>query len=454
MGAGVRAPAARAGLRTIFRAAVAVGVATTLVRLLGLVKNQAIAAAFGVGLDVECFLFASILPTFAFGVLANFLPSALLPTLAALRAEEGEGAGRRLIAELVGWSLLVWVGVGLLGLALWPGFLALAGADFAPEKARLCTRLFHVMLPALVLHGVASLYGAILNADKRFLGPVLALGAIPLGVSVAALGFADRGAGALAVGYVAGVAVELALVLALGAHAGIPLAPRAPTLGPAIRRVLAQYLPVLGGGLLMRSTTLVDQAMAAALPAGNLAALGYADAAVSAILAIGASALGTAILPYLSDMAAARDVAGIRRSLRAYGGLVLAVSVPVAVLTCALARPAVALLFERGAFRPEDTRSVGWILALYALQIPFFTVGILCARVLSALAMNRRLFWIAGLNLVLDVGLNLAFIPWLGAGGIALSTALVYLVSMGVLWRAAQGALRDLGSGTPAPSAG
>jgi putative peptidoglycan lipid II flippase len=423
--------------RRVLGATVAVGVATALVRLFGLVKNQAIAASFGVGLDVECFLLASILPTFAYGVLANSLPSALLPALAGVRLRSGPEAARRLGAELLGWSLLVWLAAGLVVGLAWPAYLALVGGGFAPQKAALCTRLFYLLLPSLVLHGTSALWSALLNAEKRFLGPVLVLGVIPLSVAASALWLGpELGAYALAGGYLAGVVVELLLVALCAARAGVALVPLRPARSPEAALVLGQYLPVLGGGLLMRSTTLVDQSMAAALPAGNLAALSYADVVVSAVLAVGASALGTAILPYLSDMAAAREFGAMRRSLRTWTALVLAVSIPATAAAVLLARPLIGVLFERGQFRAEHTAEVGWIFALYVLQVPCYAVGILCARVLSALARNQLLLAIASVNLVADVLLNLAFIPWLGAAGIALSTALVYLLSMLLLWLA------------------
>lgn len=185
----------------------------------------------------------------------------------------------------------------------------------------------------------------------------------------------------------------------------------------------------------MSSTTVVDQAMAAALlPAGSLATLTYADVIVGALLSVAAMALGTAILPYLADMAQAGDHLGIRSCLVSNTRLILWVGVPVSAALYFGPRPLVSLFFERGEFVAANTDAVGAVLAMYALQMPFYAIGILCARIVSSLHANAVLFRVSVLGLAANVGLNLAFMPSLGTAGIALSTTLVYLLSTSVMW--------------------
>ncbi len=429
----------RGPLALVARAALGIGLVTGLVRLLGLLKNQVIAAEFGVGRELECFLFAEILLTFSVGVLSNALPAAFVPAYRSALEREGREAARRLFSAVSGWALLVLLATAALLVAAWPFFLHVAGGNLEADERLLATRLFWLLVPGLVLHGLAALSGAGLNAEKRFLAPVVALGLIPLSISVAAVGFAeDAGAHALASGYLIGVLLELLFVAWSARRAGLPIALGLPRRDARLGALLGQYLPVFGGTLLMRSTIVVDQSMASNLPAGSLAALNYANVIVAALLGVGAAALSTAVLPHLSDLAAQRHFVRMRGDLVHMSKLVFAATLPMTGLVIFFARPLVALLFERGAFRPEDTDGVRWIFAFYALQIPFYTVGVLCAQVVSSLRANHVLFWIAGLNLVLNVGLNLALIPVMGVAGIALSTAIVYLVGMVALWLGAQ----------------
>jgi len=89
----------------------------------------------------------------------------------------------------------------------------------------------------------------------------------------------------------------------------------------------------------------------------------------------------------------------------------------------------VRLLYQRGAFGAADTAVVARVQAMYALQVPFFAIGLLHVRLLTALKRNDLVMASAGLNLVLDIILNLVCMRFLGVAGIALSTSLFYVGS-------------------------
>ncbi len=61
--------------------------------------------------------------------------------------------------------------------------------------------------------------------------------------------------------------------------------------------------------------------------------------------------------------------------------------------------------------------------------MPFYMVGIIVVRLLSSLRANRFLFFISGINLVLNVIFNVIFMKWWGVTGLALSTSAVYVIS-------------------------
>jgi putative peptidoglycan lipid II flippase len=93
-------------------------------------------------------------------------------------------------------------------------------------------------------------------------------------------------------------------------------------------------------------------------------------------------------------------------------------------------------MFERGAFGAEATLVVGGARALYLIQMPFYLMGIVLVRLVSALKANHLVMWGSALSVVVNIALNYAFMQWLGVSGIALSTTVVYVVSFCFLWSA------------------
>jgi putative peptidoglycan lipid II flippase len=316
----------------------------------------------------------------------------------------------------------------ILGIAA-PWFLPYLGSAFSPAKLHFTEHLLYVMLPFVLFNGISLFAGTTLNAGEKFAAPAL----VPVITPVVTVGLIfmvkSWGVYALAIGTVGGSLLEAALVFGLLRSHGMSMTLKAPRLDPAVRRVLGQFFPVLGGTFLMGGTAIVDQSMAAMLPSGSVAALSFGSKVVGLILAIAATALSTAALPYFSQMTAARDWNGCRHTLKKYSLLVGVMTVPLTAGLVLFSRPVIALLFQRGAFTSADTDLVSRVQSFYALQIPFYICGMLFVRFLSAMRRNELLMYGSTLNLVLDIVLNLIFIKFLGIAGIALSTAAVMFSS-------------------------
>jgi putative peptidoglycan lipid II flippase len=169
------------------------------------------------------------------------------------------------------------------------------------------------------------------------------------------------------------------------------------------------------------------------LPSGSVAALSYANKIVSLIVAIGATALTTAALPYFSHMVADADWAGCRHTLKRYTALVLATTVPLTLLLMALSHPLIRLVFQRGAFTAVDTDLVSHVQQCYFIQLPFYMCGMLFVRFLSSIRRNDVLMYGSAISLALDISLNLVLMRTMGIAGIALSTSLVYVVAFVIL---------------------
>lgn len=434
--------------RRIFAASVAVAGLTLLVKASGFLKELLVALYFGTSDALDAFLIALLVPTFSANVIAGALPAAFVPACMRARASGGaerpaDPAVQALLSQVL---LIALVALGALSLLLALAgrpLLAVTGSSFGPQKAALAHALFLLLLPSLILSALCELGSALLNARERFALAAASPMLVPLSVAGALLVLGDAaGIHALAFGTLAGLLAQTLLVGWEVRRQGFHLRPRWHGMTPALQQFIAQYLPMVGGLLLMSGNDLIDQSMAAMLGSGSVSSLAYGNRIVSAVLALSSTALSTAVLPHFSGMAAGSDWAGLRHTLRTYGRTILAVSVPLALALALLSQPIVRLVFERGAFTPRDTQVVAQVQALYALQIPFYALGILGVRLLSALGKNQVLMGISFVNLVANATGNYILMRWLGVAGIALSTSLVYALSTALVAAAVAAQIR------------
>jgi putative peptidoglycan lipid II flippase len=423
--------------------------AGSIVKVASMAKEVVIARQFGAGDDIDAFVIALLLPSFIVGLVAAAFQSAVIPTYVEVRDREGSSAARELVSVVTVCTCGLLVAfTGVLALAA-PQVLPLIGSGFSPEKLALTQRLFYLLLPLVALTGVSAIWGAALNAEERFALVALA----PIATPLLLIG------GVLAVGHVVGIyALPAGLVLGSLAESCVLayavsrrrllMAPRWRRAYPAGRTVMRQSVSVAAGSVIMGSTIVVDSAMAAMLPAGSVATLTFGSRFVLFLLAFGAGALSTAVLPQFSRLVARSDWSGLRDVVRSCLWWIVGLSVPLTALLIAFSLPLTRLMFERGAFTPEATAVVSRVQVLYLLQVPFYLIGIVLVRLISAFRSNHLLVWGAAINLGANVLLNWVFMRWMGVGGIALSTSCVYAISCGFLALASARLMRNAAAST------
>lgn len=383
------------------------------------------AEAFGVGAALDSFIIASLLPVFVSGLLAGALAPALVPALAAARLARGADAARE---TLTGLHLRLALGAGLLVLLMWSfgkGLLWPLCHGLAPDQQSAVIGLFRLLSLLIVIQASSAVWKAALNLQGRIVLPALTPALAPLASVALLVGIPfDRGVELLAWGMLAGASLEWSL-LALAARTTHAWSPRA-LFGRMLPGVLPSYAMLLAAAATTTSAWLVDNAMAASLPAGSVAALGFGSKAVSFGIGIIGIGVSTAVLPVAVDLVGRRQWAELQGLALRFGGLLLMAGVPVSFAIVAWSPELTALLYQRGEFDAEATALVATVQSALAVQLPFHVLGILCVRLLSALQMNRQVLGIALGGTGLNIGLNLALMPSLGVVGIAAATSAMF----------------------------
>ncbi len=414
----------------IFWAAVAVSAGTGLVYLIHAAKDIYAAFLLGTSDAIEAFIMAYAVPSFIVNVAAGSLASAFVPVYLRVKINESfEAASSLFLYMMVVVSLFLFLIVSL----LWVNgdfIINALASSFNSSKKNLTIGLFHLMLPIILLQGVVSLCASVLNATNRFILAAFAPVLSPI-ISIILLYFMFERLGvyALAWGTLAGTSFQLLLLFSRSYQKRV-FTFTAIRSHPAFRSIWQQYVPMLAGAMLMSGTTMVDQIMTASLlPARSLAAITYGDRIVSAILALAGTSLGTVTLPAFSRLVVQMEWKRLWHTVYFYRKLIWLCSIPALFLLIFFSKFIVQIVWERGAFLPDDTKMVSKIQAIYALRIPFFLIGIIHARVLSSIGRNQILFWIAGVNFALNIPLNYVLAKILDARGIALATVIVYAIS-------------------------
>jgi len=414
----------RASHQRVFTNAALVGVLATAAKLAGAAKVVVTARYFGAGDQLDAFVIAFLLPAFFTDIVAGSFGASFVPAFIRVRTDQGDAAARTFARTGLALVLGAMLAVSILLAAGGRWILPFLGSSFSPEKLRLTTSLFLVLILWLPMSACIAVWRAVLNAHNTF---ALAAAA-PLTTPLASIIFLYAGAYrwnvyTLCWGTLAGVAVET-LILGWGVHRlGIPILPAWRGWNPEMSAIRAQYVPLLAGTMLAALCPLIDQAVAGSLHSGSVSALTYGTKLATVLAAISGTAIATAVLPEFSRLAAQHDWSHLRHTVRVHSAVIILLALPVVGGIIWLSGPIVRTFFQGGAFDASATRVVTTVQQFALLQVPFAILFVVASRLavaISATAVMIRasLFTVAATaigDLVLARTMGIAGIPLAGA---------------------------------------
>lgn len=402
-------------------------VASFIVALAVIFREQLIAAHFGVGDITDAFAIASAIVIFFATTLGGSLASSLIPVAIHLEARSGKSAAEELCRAVLARLLLSLCLIAASLYIVSEPLIATLTHSFSHEKKQLATTFFMLVLPILPFAGWAAYATVLLNIRRWMLVSTVGSAFIPLaGIIVIKLSSSPQ---ALAFGLLFGYLIQCAFYFFFLKAEMRWLWPTWSAPKNHLREVWRQYLPVTIGSLFMAGTVVTDQVMAIWLTPGSVATLAFASLLANYLNAFAGRTLGVPAIVHFSTLTANKQWAEAR--LLMYQALLLIGLIGV-LLTAALwgfSDWLVAQLFERGAFTATDSMRVAEVQRFYALQITFQFLGVLLVRMLSALGKNQIILAVAIFNFLANILLNWIFMKFLGVSGIALATSVVLFIS-------------------------
>jgi putative peptidoglycan lipid II flippase len=450
------------------RIALIVAVATALSKVAGLVRQQVIAAAFGVGIAYDAYNYAYVLPGFLLILLGGIngpFHSAMVSVLA--RRPRAEGAHvLAAINTLVGAGL---IGVTALLFVFADPLITLVGPGLDAVRHDVAVLELRWMAPMALFAGLIGLgFGALNAADEFWLpsvSPLLSSVAViaglgllwwQLGSGIALPQYAALGGAVLAGTTLLGAVFQWLIQLPALARQGLHKFQLVwDWKHPGVQEVLQVMGPATLSSGMLQINVFTDLFFASGI-VGAAAGLGYANLLVQTPLGLLSNALLVPLLPVYARLTAPADRPALIDRIRQGLMLSSASMLPLGALMVALAGPIVALVYERGAFNAGAASLVGGLLMAYGVGMPAYLGRDVLVRVFYALGDGTTPFRFSmagiGLNVILDWLLVGGPTPWglqlpalnFGAPGLVLATVAVNVITCGGLLLALQKRLGGL----------
>lgn len=427
------------------RSAGVFGLATVASRILGLVRDQVLAYYFGAGNAADAFRVAFRVPNLVRDLFAEgAMSAAFVPTFTRVLTAHGRDRAWHLANSVISALLLVTSVLVVLGVVFADPLVRGFAGDFGavPGKIELTVQLTRIMLPFLALVAVAAALMGMLNSLGHFFVPALApamfnVASILVGVTLVPL--ADRlgmqPIAVWAVGTLVGGVGQLVIQWPPLAREGFRYRPVLDTKDEGLRQVLLLMGPGTLGLAATQINVLVNTVLATSEGTGAVTWLDFAFRLMYLPIGLFGVSIAAAAAPAVSRLVAEADVARIRSTIAGAIGLMLLLNVPAMAGLMVLARPIVAVIFERGQFTAADTAATAGALQFYAIGLVGYSIVRIVSPTFYALQRSRIPVMVSASSVVVNVTLNLALVRVMGYRGLALGTSVTALINAGLqLW--------------------
>jgi putative peptidoglycan lipid II flippase len=401
-------------------------------KITGFGKLILMTSIFGTSPAADAYAAANQLPELFLSMLTGgALAAALIPIYSAYQARQDETQARELANTVLTLTLLVVGGIcaaAAIG-APWLVRVVLV-PDFTLEQQAFTANLMRIVLLSSVIISIGSLFTSLLHAHQHFIAPAWGTVAIDTGQIIGIVLLSSIwGIYGVAWGSVLGatllVVVQIPALLRHCIHLRLQLALRIQGIRE-LGRLMGPRVVTLG---VFQAVDLVFIRLASQLPDGTISAYFYA---MLAMVAMPKSLFGTAIsnviFPTLAEQYNSGDSHYLRQTvthgLRATWLLLL----PAALGLLTLGQPAVAFLFQRGAFDDDSTMLVYTLMAILSIRL----IGDASQDILSLFFYARHNtltpMWLNLGWMVLNIGLSVILVGPFGIFGLAWATSLASLI--------------------------
>ncbi len=412
---------------------------TFLSRILGLVREQVFAHLFGASMVADAFFAAFRIPNLLRDLFAEgALSSAFVPVFKRELKQDGREAAFELAQVCFSVLTIILALIVFAGILLSPYLVKLIAPGFGDiaGKSELTTQLTMVMFPFLLLVALAALVMSILNSFDRFAVPALAPAMFNIGVISAAYlicPYLERPIFGIAFGVLLGGVGQFAIQLPSLRRIGFRFRFRPQFKNEGLARIGKLMAPMIGGLAAGRINIFVNTLLASFLATGSVSYLTYSYRVMHLPLGIIAVALGTVALPKASALAADNDTEGLARTFYRAIQLCFFLVFPVAAFFVVCGDEIIGLLFQHGRFTANDTFNTYQALIWFSVGLIGFAGVRVTAPVYYALKNSVKPMRYSIVAVVVNLGANFIFIPFLGFAGLALATGLGGLVNFSLL---------------------
>ena len=419
-------------------------------KVLAFIRQLIVNNQFGLSYELDVFNAANNIPDLLSALISGgALGVALIPVLSDYMQKSGRSAAWELFARILNLAFMVTATLAIVIALLAPWLIdAVIVPGFPAEQKALSVELMRLDLFAILVFSISGLAMAGLQANQHFILPALApalynigqiFGALVLspqtGYEIAGISLPhfSLGVHGLVYGVIIGSLLHLLIQVPGLLRYGFRWQPIVGLRTPGVKQVLALMGPRVLTMFFIQIYFIARDNLASDLGEGSITALNLGWFIMQVPETLLGSAIAIALLPSISEIFASGDREKFKETVNGAVRVLLALTIPAAVLLAVGLRPVVARAFP--AFDAGEVDLVVWVTRLYLAGLMGHALLEIASRSFYAQQNAVVPFYAAALNSFAFILLAIGLTSLMGAGGIALAGTIAFTAeALVLLW--------------------
>ena len=420
---------------SITGAAIIIGAASFVSRIIGMLRDRLFAHYFGAGDIMDAYYAAFKIPDLVYNLLVvGALSAGFIPVFVELWQTDKKQAWRvtSAIINILGIVLIIMCTTLIY---FTPEIVHILVPGFEGEKRDMTIMLTRVMFASPILLGISSVIGGVLQSFKAFfvysLTPIL----YNIGIIIGVIFFYPMwGIKGLALGVVLGALLHLLIQLPSFFHYGFRYKPLLLLKDKSVRVIAKLMLPRTLGMATKQINILAITMIASGLASGSIAIFSFADNLQSVPSGIVGISFGIAIFPTLAQLAAQKNINTMGKRIAETTQQILFLIIPLTIIFLLLRAQIVRIVLGTGEFNWEDTVLTAHALAFFSISLFAQALIPMLARSFFALKNTWTPFFIGLFCAIVNVSTAFYIAPYYHIVGVIATYSCSMILQVLLLW--------------------
>lgn len=421
--------------QSITGAAILLGLASFLSRIIGLGRDRVFAHFFGAGDILDAYYAAFRIPDFLFNLLlAGALTAGFVPIFLELWRED-EAKAWAITNRILRLVAITFGIAGLIGFIAAPYLVPFITPGFSGTKLALTVQLTRIMMLSPLILGMSGVLSGVLHARRQFFAFAFAPLIYNLAIISSVVFLVPKlGPVALAWGVVIGASLHLLIQIPALTSAGFTFSRALAWNDSHVKRMIGLILPRTFSLATMQINFFILDSLASTLVAGSIAVFYLAHNLYYVPIGLIGHAFALAAFPVFAAAAAEKNYEELKKQVARVIRQILFLIIPAMIILIILRAQIVRVALGSGKFDWADTIMTANVLAVLAVSLAAHCITLVAARALYALQDIWVTFWISGLGVLLTTVVGILTKPHYGILGLAAALSFSLIIQCVFMW--------------------